>query len=541
MTRPFLALTALLALSPAQADPLPEASADALRAHVQFLSDDLLEGRAAGSRGYDLAARYVASQMLAAGLEPAGDDGGWLQQVELLEATRVLPAARLVVHRARGRDDALEPVADFIPGFWFGGHASDVTAPAVFLGYGIHAPALDHDDFAGVDVAGKIAVVLDGAPARFPASQRAHYSSRSKVEALAARDAVGIVSIDTPEEEQRVPWARKQRLSWVPRMRLLDAAGEPRDAYLGIRGSASVSRAAAHRLFAGSRDVEELFRAAREDRSESFELPARLTLSLRNTLNRATSANVVGMLRGADAALADEYIVFTAHLDHIGRGAAVNGDVIYNGALDNATGIAMMLETARMLAASRIAPRRSLLFVAVTAEERGLLGSDHFARNPSVPGGRLVANVNTDMPVALYPVAGLTLYGAEHTTLGPVARAALAAEGLVEAPDEMPEEVIFVRSDQYSFVRQGIPAIYVDTGAMSSDPLVDAAALRRQFLLRDYHMPSDEITLPIHWPSLARHARVNARLGLAIANDDGRPAWLPGDFFGETFGRREQD
>ncbi len=535
----FSSLTLLaLAVTPALGEEPPAIYADAIRAHVEFLSDDLLEGRAAGSRGYELAARYVASQMRQIGLEPAGDGGDWLQWLDLIEATRVLPAAELIVRRDRGRDDRFTPIADFIPGFYFGATASEVTAPAVYAGFGIHAPELGHDDFAGIDLTGKIAVVLAGAPARFPNSQRAHYSSRAKTEGLVARGAIGIVTVDTPEEETRVPWERKIKLSWTPRMRLLDSAGQPIDAYPEIRGSVSVSAAASERLFAGGpASARELFAAAREGRFASFAMPVELTMSAKNALSRAKSANVVGLLRGSDPLLAGEYVVLTAHLDHIGRGAAVGGDVIYNGAFDNASGVAIMLETVRALANSAVRPRRSILLVAVTAEERGLLGSDHFARLPTVPRDALVANVNTDMPVALYAVAGMTLYGAEHSTLGAQARAALAAEGLAEVPDATPEEVYFVRSDQYSFVRQGIPAIMVDTGESSSDPGVDAAALMRQFMLRDYHMPSDSVALPIHWQSLARLARVNARLTLAVANADERPQWLPGDFFGATFGR----
>ena len=527
-----------LAVSPALGGEPPAISADAIRAHVEFLSDDLLEGRAAGSRGYELATLYVTSQMRQIGLEPAGDAGDWLQWLDLIEATRVLPAAELVVHGGGGRDERLTPIDDFIPGFYFGATSTEVTAPAVYAGYGIHAPELGHDDFAGIDLTGRIAVVLAGAPARFPNSQRAHYSSRAKTEGLVARGAIGIVTVDTPEEETRVPWARKIRLSWTPRMRLLDSAGQPIDAYPEIRGSASVSVAAAERLFAGSpMDAAAVFAAARAGRFASFAMPVEFTLTAKNALARAKSANVVGLLRGSDPLLSNEYVVMTAHLDHIGRGAAVNGDVIYNGAFDNASGVAIMLETARALAESSGRPRRSILVVAVTAEERGLLGSDHFARHPTVPRDALVANVNTDMPVALYPVAGMTLYGAEHSTIGAQARAALAAEGLAEVLDATPEEVYFVRSDQYSFVRQGIPAIMVDTGDLSSDSGVDAAAVMRQFMLRDYHMPSDSVALPIHWPSLARLARVNAELTRVIADADGRPQWLPGDFFGATFGR----
>jgi Zn-dependent M28 family amino/carboxypeptidase len=534
-------LVALLCLAPATlaavAADAPAVRVDAIRAHVEFLSDDLLEGRAAGSPGYDLAARYVASQMLAIGLEPAGDGGGWLQGLALIEAKRDLAAATLVVRAPGQTEDRLVPVEDFLPGFFFGSADSAVTASATYVGYGIHAPELGHDDFAGIDLRGRIAVVLEGAPASFPDSQRAHYSGRAKTEELVARGAIGVVTVDTPQEEARVPWERKKKLAWNPRMRRLDAAGVPVDAYPEILAFASVSLAAAPRLFAGAgQGAAEAFDAAAAGRSRSFELPVELSLSVRNTLTRAQSANVVGLLRGSDSALAGEYVVLTAHLDHLGRGAALDGDDIYNGALDNAAGISILLETARALADSPVRPRRSVLFLAVTAEERGLLGSYHFADHPTVPRAALVANINTDMPEALFPVAGMILLGAPHTTLGDTARTALAAEGLVEVPDPTPEEVSFVRSDQYPFIRAGIPAIVVRPGALSSDPAVDARAVQRDFRLNHYHLPSDTIALPIHWPSIARQARVTVRLTRLIADADARPQWLPGDFFGQTFG-----
>jgi hypothetical protein len=532
-------IAAMLAVMPlvATAADSPPASPDAIRAHVEFLADDLLEGRATGSRGFQIAARYVAAQMAALGLRPSGADGGWLQPVPLIESTRVVPAARATVERGGERIE-LVPAVDFIPGFSFFGTEASVSAPLAFAGFGVSAPELDYDDFAGVDVTGKVAVVLSGAPAHFPNSQRAHYS-REKVRQLAARGAVGIVSLNTPEDERRWPWDRAVRLSWVPSMRLVDSAGQPVEAYPELKASISLNLASAAKVLEGGpRTLEQIFADAAAGRPQGFDLPATISLSLRAALGRAQCTNVVGVLPGSDPKLAREYVVFTAHLDHLGRGAAVNGDTIYNGALDNASGTAVMLEVARLLAAGGVRPRRSIIFLAVTAEERGLLGSKHFAMFPTVPKGAIVANVNMDMPMTLFPMSGFTAYGAEHSTLGEVARRALEAEGIAMMPDPDPAEVVFVRSDQYSFVREGIPALYVDSGAKSSDPAVDPDAVFREFLIRDYHMPSDETDLPIDWPSLARLARVNARIGLTIANDAKRPEWLPGDFFGATFGGR---
>jgi hypothetical protein len=537
--RHWVIIAAAAALLPAlsQAASLPAASPAAVRAHVEFLADDLLEGRATGSRGFELAAKYVATEMAKLGLEPGGTDGSWMQPVELLEATRVVPAARVTVERGGERLE-LAPAVDFIPGFSYFGTEASVEAPLVFAGFGVSAPELGYDDFAGVDVMGKVAVVLSGAPAQFPNSQRAHYS-REKTRQLAARGAVGIVSLNTPDDEKRWPWDKAVRLSWVPSMRLVDAAGQPVEAYPEIKASIALNHASAAKIFdGGPKPLEQVFADAAEGRPQGFDLPARVSIGLRSALGRTRCHNVVGILRGADPKLANEYVVFTAHLDHLGRGAAIDGDTIYNGAMDNASGIATMLESARLLATSRVRPKRSIVFLAVTAEERGLLGSRHFAMFPTIPREAIVANVNMDMPVALFPMAGFTAFGAEHSTLGEVARRALAAEKMAMLPDPDPAEVFFSRSDQYSFVREGIPALYLDSAAKSSDPAVDADAVTKQFLLRDYHMPSDEADLPIDWPSLAKLARVNARIGLEVANDRKRPQWLEGDFFGETFGKK---
>jgi len=511
-------------------------SAAAIRAHVDFLADDLLEGRGTGSRGYDIAASYVATQLAALGIEPAGDNGGWLQVVPMVEATPVVPAAKLVLERD-GKRVELEYATDFLPGVNYYAASSEVTAPLVFVGYGIHAPDLGHDDLAGLDLNGKIAVYLSGAPSTFPHSQRAHFSSgRTKMQELTKRGIVGAIGMNTPDEEKRYGWQRNVQSAWVPRSRAVDENGTPLDWFPQLKATMSFNLASAEKLFAGSpKPLAQILADAAAGKAQGFDLPTTASLKVQTALKQLQSANVVGKLRGSDPVLANEHLVFTAHLDHIGKGAAINGDTIYNGAFDNATGIGVMLEAARNLVAGE-RPKRSIIFLAVTAEERGLIGSDWFAQRPTVPKASLVANVNMDMPVMMWPVAGFTAFGAEHSTLGAVAAKAVAAEGLRLEPDSQPEEVIFVRSDQYSFVRQGIPAIYLDNGMSSTDPTIDVAARTKAFLRTQYHMPSDEKSLPIHYPSLARLARVNAEIGRLVGNDPARPTWLPGDFFGQVFG-----
>lgn len=514
-----------------------DASAARIRAHVEFLADDLLEGRAAGSKGYDVAARYVAAQFRLLGLEPGGADGGWLQPIEFVEASPVIPAATLELERD-GKTLGFASAEDFLPGIdWFDAR-STVTAPLAFVGYGVSAPDQHYDDFAGVDLRGRIAVVLSGAPPTFPSTARAHYSSAyTKSPELVRRGAVGVLTVRTPWDEERVPFARLVQSSWRPGMRWLGADGVARNGYPELKRSATLARAGADKLFAGApKTLDAVFADAKAGRAGSFELAGRATLAGQTLIARRSSANVIAKLTGSDPTLRDEYVVLTAHLDGLGRGAAVGGDTIYNGAMDNATGVAVMLEVARALAGGT-RPKRSVLFLAVTGEERGLLGADYYAENPTVPRAAIVANVNMDMPVALAPLADFVAFGAEHSTLGPIAARAARAEGYLLSPDPHPEEVVFVRSDQYPFVRHGIPALFLSAGTTSRAPGVDGAQLEEDFRRNRYHMPGDDAQQPIHYPSLAGLARVNVRIVREIAGSRARPAWNAGDFFGATYGR----
>lgn len=507
-----------------------------IEADVAFLADDLLEGRAAGTRGYDLAALYVANRYRAIGLEPAGDDGSYLQAVPLLEGRRESEGASFSLSRDGERIDfAFQD--DFLPGVNYNAASHAVTAPLVFVGQAVHAPELDHDDFEGVDVRGKIAVYFSGAPADFPDTQRAfHASGRQKLITLADRGAVGAVQIGNPVDEAKYPWARGARNWAMPGMRLLGPDGQPVDAFPALRATASLGVHAARRLFEGAEmDADEVFARREAGTLEAFDLPGQASLAGRTTLARVTSHNVVGRLSGTDAALASEHIVYTAHLDHVGRGAEVDGDDIYNGAFDNALGTAVMLEAATELVATP-APKRTLLFVALTAEERGLLGAEHFASNPGVEG-TLVANINMDMPVFLADVSDVVPIGIEHSSLENDVRAAAKVLGIGLTDDPKPEEVVFVRSDQYAFVRQGIPAVYLDAGIKARSPDVDALALYEDFLTGHYHQPSDETSLPIHYPSAARLAMLNAAIGRRVGDADQKPSWKEGDFFGRTFGQ----
>ncbi|HWA24587.1 MAG TPA: M28 family peptidase [Lacunisphaera sp.] len=521
---------------------VPNFAADAakatrrVQAHATFLADDLLEGRGTGTRGYALAVRYVATQFARLGLEPGGDGGGYEQPMRFLESTNQLEAGRLVV-RHDGREDSLVPINDMIASPNVSETSASVTAPAVFVGFGVQAPDLGYDDFAGVDLKGKIAVVLQGAPKRFPSTQRAHHTSTEQKRMLAVKHgAVGLVIALPPWEEAIHPWAVAVARARFPAMRLLDAAGAVVDGYPELRATAAVNRTATARLLAASgHTAEEVFAKADRGEPQAFDLQAEFTLGGEATLRTVASANVLGWLPGTDPALARQPIVVTAHLDHLGIGAAVNGDTIYNGAMDNAIGIGIVLAAAEELAT---APRaaRPVLFAALTGEEKGLLGAVHLSRNPPARVEHFAANVNVDMPLFMAPVRSIIAWGAEHTTLGPIATAAAARDAFAVTPDPMPEETIFIRSDQYPFVKSGVPSIYLSSGQQSPDPSVDLRVLWTRHLRERYHKPSDDLNQPIDWPSAGAFAGLVTDILRDVANDPQAPAWLPGDFFGGLFG-----
>ncbi len=536
-----LAVAALLcaaSIAHAQSDPWTEVRAEAIRAHVQFLADDLLEGRAAGSKGFDTAAAYVVAQFRQLGLRPAGDADTFLQPVPLLEATAVLPGSAAQLARDDGTVK-FEYGKDFLPGADYFTANSTLSAPLVFAGFGIEAPELDYNDLDKLELNGRIAVVFDGAPARFANNARAYYSSTvDKYANLVRRGVIGIITIDTRDGETGYPWEQRVAASWTPQMRWLGPDNQPVDAFPELKVRFRFSRSAAARLFEGaSADINQALDVAAAGTPQGFDLPGSMTLSATTGLRRTQSANVIGILEGSDPVLKREQIVITAHLDHLGRGAPVNGDSIYNGAHDNASGVAILLETARALAASGAHLKRSIVFAAVTAEERGDLGSDYLARHPSNARGRVVANLNIDMPLLVGPMLDFVALGAEHSTLGPVARRAASEEGYVLSPDNRPEEVNFIRSDQFSFVRQGIPSLYVIGGYKSRFRDTDVDSLVREYLKNHYHQPSDDASLPLHYPTAAAFTRMHVRMAVELADAPDRPRWNRRDFFADKFGR----
>jgi Zn-dependent M28 family amino/carboxypeptidase len=335
------------------------------------------------------------------------------------------------------------------------------------------------------------------------------------------------------------PWARGLANFDSASVRWVTAAGKSAGVSDTLQGGAGLSPAGAARLFEGSpTPLDTVLSEAEKGAPAGFDLPATAVLTSRSTHRRFSSPNVVAKLPGSDATLARTAVVYSAHLDHVGLGAEVKGDRIYNGAYDNALGTAALIETARALAHLPQRPARSVVFAFVTAEEKGLVGSDYLAANVPARVGTPIANVNMDMPLLLFPIDTVVAFGSEHSTLGDVAARAAAATGLKLIPDPMPEQTLFVRSDQYSFVRRGVPAVFLVPGFTSSDPKVDGPAKFREFLTTHYHQPSDELDLPMDTGAVEQFTRANAMMGYLIASDTKAPSWRPESFFGKTFGRR---
>ena len=517
-----------------------EAEAQRIRADVATLADDAMQGRETGTPGFEHAADVIVARFRALGLQPAGEAGTYSQRVPLLKATRLAEGARFDVVR-RDRTIALRFRDHFLPEPNFDATDGAVRAPAVFVGQGVWAPDLKHDDFAGVDLHGKIAVLLGGAPASMAPDRRAFEATpEEKLRSVAAHGAIGAVFVDTAEEEARAPWASRAENWDRPSLRLRDNDGHGIETFPRLKVVARVSAAAADLLFDGSgHTAAQLAKSAQDGTLGSFDLPVVLSLAARSHVDAIESRNVVGRLAGSDPARARQAIVFSAHLDHLGIGNPVDGDAIRNGALDNALGVAIVLETARAL--QHKAPKRSVLFVALTGEEQGLLGARWFAMHPPQP---LVADINLDMPMLLAPTRDVVPIGATHSSLQATLQQVADGMRVGVSPDPFPEEAVFVRSDQFAFVRAGVPALYLDggivPGEVSAGKPADEHTLpklaQRAFLRHCYHQPCDDIRQPIQYADAARMARLNAALALRLGNDATSPQWQPGDFFGTRFG-----
>ncbi|SEK95095.1 Zn-dependent amino-or carboxypeptidase, M28 family [Colwellia chukchiensis] len=520
-----------------------EVKAENIRAHIEFLADDTLQGRDTGSHGYQIAANYVKSYfkqigLTAKGAQTANLEVGFEQPVRFRRSYLVEDSAQAIIHSSQG-DIALAFKSEFLTSASSVRNESVITAETVFAGYGVISEEFGYNDYQDIDVKGKIVVVLTGRPDDLPSEEGAHIGSGAEKRRHAAEHgAVGLITIHTPKREKIRSFVKSAKYADTPRLHWLTKDDLPFGVQTDIIASAYVHHDAAKSLFAGAeRSLAELYASDMNNTAiAGFLLPHRVTLKNRARFEEISSPNIIATLPGSDAQLKHEYVVYSAHLDHIGVNAhGDEQDTINNGALDNASGVAILLETARLLAEMPTKPKRSVLFVVVTGEEKGLLGSSYFANNPTVPATKLVANVNLDMPLILYPFADVIAFGSTHSTLGEIVANAAGKVDISLSEDPMPEQALFTRSDHYSFVKAGIPSVFLMTGFKSTDDSLDGAAIFADFLKNHYHQHSDEITLPINYDAAASFALVNMMIGLEIANQSTRPQWHEGDFFGVTF------
>ncbi len=508
-------------------------SAERMKADVTFLADDLLRGRDTGSEGHRIAANYVAAQFKQLGLAPYGENGGYFQEVPMRTATLKSSGSKVSV-TIDGNTKDLVLGDDFM---MYGNVLSaegSVAAPVVYVGYGIHAPNLGHDDLEGLDIEGKVVLVVSGAPKSFHTEIRAHHgSSKTKGHELLKRGALGYVSILSNVDEKRRPFKSYKRYLGRKSFGWLPPENDP--VAPKFQASATLSHDVAEELFnTVDKNLSDVLSATEGGETGGFAINAEINMDRASNHSEVfDTPNVIAVLEGSDPVLKNEYVVLSAHLDHIGVSENAKGDdKINNGAMDNATGIATMLEVARAYVNYGIKPRRSILLAAVTGEERGLLGAEYFAHYPTVAKSAMVANVNLDMPVLVKDFSHLVAFGADRSTIGPITAEAVGKIGVKMAPDPLPQEGLFTRSDHYRFVQQGVPSVFLATD------FGDKGKTLVEFLSTKYHTPQDEVDQPVDFVAGAKFAYVNWLILSAIANGDEKPEWKEGDFFGETFGSK---
>jgi Zn-dependent M28 family amino/carboxypeptidase len=518
----------VLAFSLAAQQPAPSArhfDGQSWWAHVKFLADDNLEGRETGSEGLRKAESYVVDQFSKAGLQPAGTNG-FYQPVEFISRQIVekdSSAALVVSGKAQpltlGDDAYFSTRADL--------SSEEITAPLVFVGYGLKIPEKNYDDLSGLDLRGKIVAYLAGSPSDIPTALSSHYQTiGERWKSLKQAGVIGTITIPNPASMD-IPWSRMSLNRAHPSMDLADPEFNETQ---GLKMAMTFNPAQAEKLFAGSGHTFEEIAALGKDRKPLPHFPLGVSLQARASVKTTPveSANIIGKLAGNDAKLKNEYVVISAHVDHIGIGEPVNGDRIYNGAMDNASGVAVLLDLAAQFNAHPEQPRRSILFVVVTAEEKGLLGSKYFAAHPTVPPKSMIADINLDMFLPIVPLKVLKVPGLAESDLGDRVREAAQLFAVRVQPDPEPLRNVFIRIDQYNFIRHGVPALKLDVGF---DPGSPEQKIFKDWLTNRYHAPSDDLAQPVDLASAGLYEDIVRQLLISVANADARPQWKPDSFF----------
>jgi Zn-dependent M28 family amino/carboxypeptidase len=521
----FLLITAS-ALAQSNAEPVtPKFDGQSWWNYVKVLADDNMEGRNTGSEGLKRAEAYIVEQVKADGLQPAGTDG-YYQPVKFI-SRRILESdsSLALLHEGKSEPLSFETDAYFSNRF---PQASKVDAQLVFVGWGLDIPEKGYSDLQGVDLRGKIAVLLfGGSPSEIPGPLSAHYNAiRERWSALKKAGAIGIILVPNPNSMD-IPWERLKVLRTQVGMALAD---ETLDDTAGMKLGVTFNPASADKLFAGSghtfQEISDLAKA--REPIPRFPLKVDIHARARVEVQHLESSNIVAKLEGNDPRLKKDYIVMSAHIDHLGIGEPINGDKIYNGALDNGSGSALLLDFARSFKENHPTFKRSLILLWVTGEEKGLLGSRHFAEYPTVPSGSIVANVNTDAFLPIIPLHSVIIYGFVESDLGEWAGEIAKQHGIEPQEDPKPQRNSFIRSDQYSFIRKGVPAVDMNVGYKldtTEQKIID------QWRRDRYHAPSDDLQQPINFETAGKYEGLVWDLLAFAADNEKTPQWKPDSFF----------
>jgi Zn-dependent M28 family amino/carboxypeptidase len=493
--------------------------------YVKVLAADNMEGRETGSTGLHNAETYIVSQLQQAGVQAAGSNS-YYQPVKFRTHKIVEQDSSLALVHA-GKTEPLTLGDDA----YFGTRldpAPKLEAQLVFVGNGLSVPESNYDDLSGLDLKNKVAVFITGAPSDIPGPLAAHHSSSAeRWKAFRDAGAIGLIYIPNPAAMD-IPWSRQA----LGRKHVTMTLADPKfDDSVGEKLAVTFNPASAEKLFVGSGHTFAEIEALAKERKPLPHFPLAVSIKAKAHVEtgEVESDNIVAKLPGSDPELSEQYVVLSAHIDHLGIGEPINGDRIYNGAMDNASGSAVLLDVASELKKSGQRPKRSLLFLFVTAEEKGLLGSRYFAAYPTVPAKSIVADINIDMFLPIVPLKYLTVWGLDESNLGEDARKVAEAEGVQVQNDPEPQRNIFVRSDQYNFIRHGIPALMMGVAPDPNSP--EQQQLFRDWLTHRYHAPSDDLEQPVDLAAAARYEDMVRGLMVAVADNPDRPEWKSDSFF----------
>ncbi len=526
---------------------LDESSGQAWWSHIRYLADDSMKGRQTGSEEFLKAAAYVVDLFKSWGLEPAGANGTYYQPVRF-DVQRVIETKSALALVINGRQTPLSLGGDAILGTRMLQPAT-IDAPLVFIGYGLHLPEAGYDDFDSAELPraslkGKVVVLVNGGPRDLPGPLKSFARTSPLIKAIREAGVVGMISIPTPKSMD-FGWQRIRSSASQPGMRL---AAAPGDAAVADRHpaladdhgelfAATFNPAQADKLFEGTGHTfaEILALADAQKPLPRFALAKSIHATVATEVSHVVSPNIVAVLPGSDPLLKGQYVAVSAHLDHLGVGEPIHGKTIYAGAMDDASGVATVLETAKAFSQSGERPKRSMLFLVFTAEEKGLLGSRFFAGHPTVPEGSVVADLNLDMFMPIFALKELHVQGLEQSTLADQARAVGSKHGIEIAGDPEPDRNSFIRTDQYSFVQAGVPSLAMKFGWTAGSPEYRAW---REWLAVRYHSTDDDLTQPVDLAAAAQFNRFFADLARAVANDDVAPHYLDSSFFKRFEARR---